>query len=284
VQLPERVTSLLHSDVTSVEPRGSAITGDRWRVDLADGRSVFVKSRPGAPDGFFAAEAGGLRWLAEAAGGPPVPEVLGQDGEVLVLPWVAAGPLRGDAVEQLGRRLAALHAAGAPSFGAARPGWIGAAPLDNRPCDRWPEFYAARRVGPYVRTLRDRGELTADEVHVFTRLAARLDEVAGPPEPPARLHGDLWSGNVLWAADGQAWLVDPAAHGGHRETDLAMLDLFGLPELPRLLAAYEDVAPLAAGWRDRRALHQLHPLLVHAVLFPGGSYLSDALAAAARYL
>jgi len=243
-----------------------------------------VKSRPGAPDGFFAAEAAGLRWLAEAAGGPPVPKVLGQDDEVLVLPWVAAGAQRGEAVEQLGRRLAALHAAGAPAFGAARPGWIGAAPLDNRPGDRWPEFYAERRVGPYVRILRDRGELTPGQVDVFTRLASRLEGVAGPAEPPARLHGDLWSGNVLWAADGQAWLVDPAAHGGHRETDLAMLDLFGLPQLPRLLAAYEEVALLTAGWRDRRALHQLHPLLVHAVLFPGGSYLSTALAAAARYL
>ena len=105
----------------------------------------------------------------------------------------------------------------------------------------------------------------------------------GCPSWPARLHGDLWNGNVLWAG-GRGWLVDPAAHGGHRETDLAMLDLFGAPELGRLLAAYEEVTPLAAGWRRRRGLHQLHPLLVHALLFPGGGYLTAALAAARRYL
>jgi fructosamine-3-kinase len=110
----------------------------------------------------------------------------------------------------------------------------------------------------------------------------KLPDLAGPPEPPARLHGDLWSGNVLWAADGRAWIIDPAAHGGHRETDLAMLALFGLPHLDRVLAAYDASWPLAAGWEERVPLHQLHPLLVHAVLF-GGGYGAQAVAAAARY-
>jgi fructosamine-3-kinase len=106
----------------------------------------------------------------------------------------------------------------------------------------------------------------------------RIDELAGPPEPPARLHGDLWSGNVLWSGDG-AWLVDPAAHGGHRETDLAMLALFGCPHLSIVLAAYDEAYPLADGWRRRVALHQLFPLLVHTVLF-GGGYAEQTIAAA----
>jgi fructosamine-3-kinase len=118
---------------------------------------------------------------------------------------------------------------------------------------------------------------------VLDRLVARLPAVAGPAEPPARLHGDLWNGNVLWAGD-RGWLVDPAAHGGHRETDLAMLDLFGAPHLPRLLAAYEEVTPLAPGWRERRGLHQLHPLLVHALLFPDGGYLAAAVRVARDYV
>jgi fructosamine-3-kinase len=92
----------------------------------------------------------------------------------------------------------------------------------------------------------------------------------GVPEPPARLHGDLWSGNVLWAADGRVWVIDPAAHGGHRESDLAMLALFGAPQLERIIGAYEEVAPLAEGWRERVPLHQAWPLLVHAALFGGG--------------
>jgi fructosamine-3-kinase len=278
----ERVTRLLGSAVASATPAGAAISGERWRLRLADGREVFVKTRAGAPDGYFATEAAGLDWLGAAAGGPPLPAALGYDTDLLVLPWLAEErPTRG-AIERLGRELAAMHAAGSPVFGAARDGWIGAAELENGPADGWPEFYASRRILPYVRRLRDGGGLPDGEAAVFERLAARLPELAGPAEAPARIHGDLWCGNVLWSG-GRGWLVDPAAHGGHRETDLAMLTLFAEGWVPRLLAAYEEVMPPAAGWRERQRLHQVHPLLVHALLF-GGSYLSAALAAAGQYL
>ena len=273
---------VLGTAVVSARPTGAAITGERWRLWLADDRDVFVKTRTGAPDGFFGTEAAGLDWLGAAPGGPPVPAALGYDTDLLVLPWLVEEPPTSGAVERLGRELAALHAAGSPTFGAAQDGWIGAAELENRPADGWPEFYADRRVRPYVRQLRDGGQLTDDEATVFERLATRLPELAGPAEPPARIHGDLWTGNVLWSG-GRGWLVDPAAHGGHRETDLAMLTLFGEGWVPRLLAAYAESTPLADGWRERQRLHQIHPLLVHAVLF-GGGYLAAALAAAEHYL
>lgn len=133
---------------------------------------------------------------------------------------------------------------------------MGAAPLNNRPAGTWAEFYATRRVLPYVRELRDSGRLSPAEVGLFERLAAGLPELAGPAEPPARIHGDLWCGNVVWSG-GRGWLVDPAAHGGHRETDLAMLTLFGESWVPRLLTAYEEVAAPADGWRERQRLHQV---------------------------
>jgi fructosamine-3-kinase len=278
----ERVTLLLGSAVATATPTGAAITGQRWRLRLADGRDVFVKTRTGAPDGFFATEAAGLDWLGAAPGGPPLPTVLGYDADLLVLPWLMEERPTGGAVERLGRELAALHAAGSPVFGAEQDGWIGAAELENGPAEGWPEFYANRRVLPYVRQLRDGGQLSAGDAAVFDRLAARLPELAGPAEPPARIHGDLWTGNVLWCG-GRGWLVDPAAHGGHRETDLAMLTLFAEGWVPRVLAAYAEASPLADGWQQRQRLHQVHPLLVHAVLF-GGSYLSAALAAAADYV
>ncbi|MGH3406332.1 MAG: fructosamine kinase family protein, partial [Streptosporangiaceae bacterium] len=107
-------------------------------------------------------------------------------------------------------------------------------------------------------------------------------QAAGPVEPPARIHGDCWSGNVLWSG-GRGWLIDPAAHGGHRETDLAMQALFGAPYLDRILAGYQEAAPLADGWRSRVPLHQLHPLLVHCCLF-GRGYAEPTLAAARAVL
>jgi fructosamine-3-kinase len=133
-------------------------------------------------------------------------------------------------------------------------------------------------VLPYLRLARNAGDLDAGEAGVVERVCARLPELGGPDEPPARLHGDLWSGNVLWSTDG-AWLIDPAAHGGHRETDLAMLALFGCPHLDVVLRGYDEAAPLASGWRGRVPLHQLFPLLVHVVLF-GRGYARAAVGAA----
>ncbi|MEV6872423.1 fructosamine kinase family protein [Amycolatopsis sp. NPDC051128] len=253
------------------------MAGELREAVLDDGRVVVVK-RGHAP-GATAAEAAGLRWLASAAS-VPVPAVAGHDEDWLVIDRVPAGQPSAPAAERLGRGLARLHAAGAPAFGAAPPdgpadAWIGLAPMANVPAGDWASWYAEHRVLPYVRRAVDAGTFGSAEAALFERACRRLPALT---EPPARLHGDLWNGNVLW--DGrEAWLIDPAAHGGHRETDLAMLWLFGCPHLDRVLAAYEEIAPLADGWAERIGLHQLFPLLVHTVLF-GGSYAGQAVAAA----
>src|SRR5690606_2424181 len=147
----------------------------------------------------------------------------------------------------------------------------------------WGAFWIEGRVRPLAEMAVQRGVLPHAAMHAVDRLAARIDDVAGPPEPPARVHGDLWSGNVHVAADGTPWLVDPSAHGGHRETDLAMLSLFGGVDMRTVLAAYEEVTPLAGGWRDRVALHQLVPLLPHVVLL-GAGYVASTRAALAAYV
>jgi fructosamine-3-kinase len=255
---------------------------DAYTAELDGGGRAFVKTRPGAPPGEYASEAAALDWLAEprAIG---VPEVLGvldgpDEPRLLALEWLDAGP-HGDEA-QLGRGLATVHAAGADAFGGASPLRIGPLALPNDPLPDWPAFYAERRLRPLLAPARDRGALAQQGVRVVERVCDRIATVAGPAEPPARLHGDLWSGNVLWSG-GRPFLIDPVAYGGDREVDRAMLRLFGAPG-PALLGAYEEVAPLAAGHEDRVALWQLFPLLVHAVLF-GGGYGASVERAARRY-
>ncbi|MFE9030575.1 fructosamine kinase family protein [Streptomyces iakyrus] len=271
------VARLTGRAVSGARPLSGALT----EVTLDDGRVVVVK-RSAEPEA-ARAEAAGLRWLA-AAGSVRLPAVHGHEEGRLVIDRVARGRPDGEAAVRFGRDLAALHAAGAPAFGAPPPGgpvdaYIGLAPMRNEQGSDWPRWYAEQRVLPYLRRAVDQGTVLAGEAAVVERLCERLPAQAGPAEPPARLHGDLWSGNVLWAADGHVWLIDPAAHGGHRETDLAMLRLFGCPQLERVLDGYQEVAPLADGWAGRVGVHQLFPLLVHAVLF-GRGYAEQALAVA----
>jgi fructosamine-3-kinase len=140
-------------------------------------------------------------------------------------------------------------------------------PAETRPT--WAALYAEQRLAPLLGPARDGGALTAAGARAVEAVCERIGELAGPAEAPARLHGDLWGGNVLADASGAPVLIDPAAHGGHREVDLAMLALFG-GRRPRVLAAYDEALPLAPGHEERVALWQLFPLLVHAVLFGGG--------------
>ncbi|MFT7764917.1 fructosamine kinase family protein [Clavibacter tessellarius] len=268
---------------------------------------AYRKERADAPRGFFEAEAAGLAWLAEAepAGGARVVRVLDvAPGRIDLERLRPARPTR-DVARAFGAALAITHDAGADGFGSPPPGidgpaFIGRQPLSVRrvatgggdaggragtstpagTASGWGAWYARERVLPYLRRAVDAGNATAAQAADVERACAaasdgRFDDGA----PAARIHGDLWSGNVQWT-DGGAVLIDPAAHGGHRETDLAMLALFGCSGLDDVLGAYADAGSLAPGWRDRVALHQLHPLAVHAASH-GPAY-GDALHDAAR--
>jgi fructosamine-3-kinase len=269
--IAHRAETLLGAAVIATTPVAGGDICTATRVRLSTGASALVKTRPHAPADFFPTEAAGLRWLRDAAGAD-VPAVLAVEEDCLIIEWVEGARPTAEAAEQLGRSLALTHRAGSPVFGteSGADGYIGTLRMSNRPAETWPEFYASRRLLPYLRMARDRGGIADEDAVAVEAAAAKIDDLAGPAEPPARLHGDLWSGNVVWGAEARAWLVDPAAYGGHRETDLAMLALFGLPQLQRAVDAYDEAAPLADGWQDRVALHQLFPLLVHACLFGGG--------------
>jgi fructosamine-3-kinase len=278
-----RLAGLTGREVRSVRAVGVQHGYRHLEIEFADGSRGFGKVGDRAPGASpFLAEANGLRWLTEARE-VPVPEVLGVDDTALVISLIT--PLEtasAAAAYRFGGDLARLHAAGAAwsGFGAPWPGFIASLPLDNTSGTPWPAWYAERRLLPFLRIALDAGALRPEDGSLVERVISRIDSLSGPAgaEPPSRIHGDCWSGNVLWSG-GRGWLIDPAAHGGHRETDLAMLALFGAPHRNDVLAGYQDAVPLAEGWQARVPLHQLHPLLVHACLF-GASYRSAVCAAA----
>lgn len=245
----------------------------------------FVKRNPLAPAGFFACEAAGLRWLGAVDSGVPCVEVVGHDDTSLTLRRLDLAQPNGSHAQEFGRRLARTHAAGAAAFGSAPEGWPGPGyfgpmlnplPMKLTGHAEWGTFYAEDRLTPMA-------DLVGRRLDMATR--GSLEEVMercrrgvyDDGDEPVRLHGDLWSGNVCWTREG-AVLIDPAAHGGHRETDLAMLALFGCPFLDAVLDGYQNERPLRAGWRLRMGLHQLFPLLAHVALFGSGYVNSTATA------
>jgi fructosamine-3-kinase len=307
-RLTHAVSTALGSAVVSLSRARGGDINDAFDARLADGRHVFVKTNARADRRMFACEARSLNWLREAhairlplvlAYGPMPPHADdartaargaegGGDGAsenetaFLVLERISSATPAAGFDERLGRRLAHLHRFGAPGFGFDESNFIGHLPQDNTPCDAWPAFYATRRLEPQVRAAIDRGHAPSRWLREFDRLFARLPELTGPPEPPARLHGDLWGGNVLADEQSEPCVIDPAVYGGHREIDLAMLRLFGGAG-PRCFAAYHETWPLAPGHADRVRLYQLYPLLVHVNLF-GGGYVSPVESALRAYL
>jgi len=272
------------------EPTLTRVAGgdinEAYEARWPGGERLFIKTRAGLSGDAYRTEADGLRWLAEARS-LRVPKVVAQSepGDAiafLALEHMARIAPALDHEDRLGEGLAALHQAGAPGFGHHEDNWIGSLPQSNRAHDSWAAFYAEERVLPLVRRAIDGGHAPASWAALGDRLAVRLPDLGGPPEPPARLHGDLWSGNVITDSRGQPVLIDPAVYGGHREVDLAMLALFG-GLAPRVVAAYEERAPLAGGWKARARLWQIYPLLVHTVLFRG-SYVEAAEGAMRAYL
>jgi fructosamine-3-kinase len=266
------VEAALGSAVVSWEAVSGGDINQAHEAHLADGRRVFVKSNHQALAGMFAAEARGLDWLGQVRA-LRVPNVIAQGPDFLVLECLRPGRRRPDFDDLLGRGLAALHRAGAPHFGLDYDNFIGRLAQSNGPLPTWAEFYRERRLLPQLRLAVDGRRASTAMRQGFERLLARLEELVGPAEPPARLHGDLWGGNAMVDELGMPCLIDPAVYGGHREIDLAMMRLFG-GFGPRVFAAYEEAFPLPPGHQARVPLYQLYFLMVHVNLF-GGSYVAS---------
>ena len=281
-----RVESALGQRVSSVTRVSGGDINDAFELGLTDRSRVFLKTNARAPGSMFAAEARGLEFLRQASA-LRIPEVLAvstdQDGApFLLLEFIASAKPRPGFDEQLGRGLANLHRFGAPSFGFSEPNFIGRLVQENRPRPSWAEFYHQQRLQPQLRAAEAGGHVSHALRGKFERLFERLPELVGESEAPARLHGDLWGGNLHIDEQGAPCLIDPAVYGGHREMDLAMMRLFG-GFGARVFEAYAESYPLSSGHAERVLLYQLYPLLVHVNLF-GGSYLGSVERALAAYV
>lgn len=272
--LTEALEAVLGTTVASLRAVSGGDINQALCATLRDGTKVFVKSQPLVPKGFFACEADGLAWLA-ASRALRIPRVLAATDAVhgapafLALEWIEPGRPARDHDEQLGRGLAALHRSGATNFGYVQDNFLATLAQTNVPHESWHAFYVEMRLMPLAIQARVRELLDAATMRRIEGVCARMEALCGPPEPPSRLHGDLWSGNAIVASDGAPVLIDPAVYGGHREVDLAMMKLFG-GFGARVFDAYHEAYPLAPGHEARVPLYQLYPLLAHVCLFGGG--------------
>lgn len=268
---PDLVTELR---VSAAHPLSGGDSANAFRLDTADG-PLFAKTMSYAPEGVLPVEAAALEALrAVAPDEVRIPAVRHVSEDALVLEWIdeVQGERTRATERSLGVGLAGIHRARAPHVGWLSPQLperIGSMAADLTPTDDWADFLLERRIEPLLRAAVDAGNLDPAATGVLAELAPRAAELAGPPEPPSLLHGDLWAGNRVVDSAGANWLIDPSSFYGHREYDLAMMQLFG--GFGRdCFAAYDDAHPLADGWQQRVPWYQLPPLLVHALRFGGG--------------
>jgi len=267
----QRLQQRLGQEIVSCQPLSGGDISQAYQVVLKDRSELFVKLKAQAPPGFFEAEARGLEWLRQTRV-LRIPEVVAVAPDFLVLEYLQSASKSSDFEEGVGRVRAQLHRCSWPTFGLDHDNYIGLLAQSNQPCDSWPQFFVQHRLHPLLELALRQGKAPAHWARRFERLYRGLPQIL-TEEPPARLHGDLWAGNLLVGPQGQPCLIDPAVYAGHREVDLAMMRLFG-GFGPRVFQAYQEDFPLAAGAAERVPLFQLYPLLVHVNLF-GGSYLAS---------
>jgi len=270
----ERVVSELSAKrliVTDIRPVGGGSINEAYRLTTND-QPLFVKVNHAArfPE-MFEKEAQGLRVLTHT-NSISIPEVIAT-GKVdnwayLLLPFIESAPMKPNFWRLFGEQLANLHRHTQPDFGLHHDNYIGSLVQTNQPHPSWTEFFIAERLEPQIQMARNSGKLGSSVIQAFQRFYHHLDDIF-PKEPPALLHGDLWSGNYMVGHRGEPVLIDPAVYYGHREMDLAMTTLFG-GFSPSFYNAYHEYYPLENGWQRRVDYCNLYPLLVHVNLFGGG--------------
>lgn len=270
-QFANLIESVLGSTPGRIEPLSGGCISAAYALHFSDRPSVFVKHNTAVPADFFAAEATGLQALSQV-GSLRVPEVLHYSAEIIVMELIDAAPANENYWLALGAGLAALHSEPAPCFGFSEDNYCGSTPQPNSQTDCGYTFFAEQRLGYQARLAYNNNKLTTTDLRELEALLQRLPQLI-PSQAASLIHGDLWSGNVISDASGAPVLIDPAAHWGWAEADVALTLLFGGFDAP-FYNAYEDARSIQPGWRERVPLYNLYHLLNHLNLF-GAAYYDD---------
>ena len=234
----------------------------------------FLKWNENIDEDMFSVEANGLR-LLRADGSLLIPEVLGlgkiEEKYYLLLEYIDSRYPASDYWENLGQGLARQHSQTVDQYGLHENNYIGRLPQNNSQNKSWIDFFRDSRLDVQIGLAIYNGLVGEEFVKKYKSLYPKLPQLL-TEEPPALLHGDLWSGNVMVGPAGEACLIDPAVYFGHREAELAFTELFGGFD-PQFYSAYNEVKPLEPGYQERKDLYNIYPLMVHVNIF-GTSYLS----------
>jgi len=266
-------------DVLSCEAVGGGSICQAWRVETDSGRRCFVKTHQSPPGELFSAEAAGLGELRRAAA-LRVPEVLHADTSFIALEFIPPGHKDTRFWRELGRGLAQLHRNRGPCFGFLMDNFCGETRQPNPRTEDGHAFFGEHRLAHQLRLARNAGRLESEDTRRVEGLIRRLPELV-PEQPAVLIHGDLWSGNIVCSAEGEPVLVDPAAHWGWAEAEIAMTQLFGGFD-KEFYAAYSQASQLERGWEERQDIYNLYHLLNHLNLF-GTAYLPRVREVLTRY-
>jgi len=235
------------------------------------GDSFFLKTNQDSPPNMFACEVAGLDVL-RVDDGPTVPDTYFYGSTFLLMQDLTPTAKKSDFWPTFGRKLAQLHLHTSPKFGFDHYNYIGSTRQPNKWTQNGYTFFAEQRLLYQARLARDRTLITQSEMKQVKHLIARLPDLI-PQQPASLSHGDLWSGNAIADSHGNPAIIDPAAHYGWAEAELAMTTLFG--SFPSIFyRTYEEVRPLSLGYGDRFPIYNLYHLLNHVNLF-GRGYLDQ---------
>tara|TARA_R110002126_G_scaffold37614_2_gene113176 strand:+ start:5212 stop:6069 length:858 start_codon:yes stop_codon:yes gene_type:complete len=270
----------LNNSIVDAQSQSGGDINQAAILSLDSGDSYFLKWNNSAPDSMFETEAKGLELLFDTDTELIIPRVKLVGKNFLLLSLINSGSKKTSSDFDFGVELAKLHQHSSENFGLDHDNFIGKLPQSNTPHSKWADFYLSERIESQVKLGIDSGKFSKS---ILTKIDS-LHQVAErlfPNEPPALLHGDLWSGNYMFTKNGCASIYDPAVYYGHREMDIAMTRLFG-GFSKDFYDGYNSEYPIADGFEERIELCNLYPILVHANLF-GGGYVNQAIGILDKY-